>query len=235
MVTTEAELEDFVEEEKTTIEEIIVPKISEGDEEWTMYILGQLTNDELHDGFPTVDGLRRITEKLYGTIIESKTTILEVPDNNYTKCTASHELVVRKHGYLYDTTVNAVVDVRADQIDEPFKSFLVATADSRAEGKAYRRLLKLKVCSAEELNDKNDSDSNIAANPQQLLLIDHLCKRNDLNILKVIGKYGTFKDIEEMTKQTAKQIMKDISNYQNDKKEFSKSFVGYNSNWKKKK
>ena len=44
----------------------------EHDPEWSEYLLDQLSDSELINGAPTVDGLRRITEKCFGEIIGSK-------------------------------------------------------------------------------------------------------------------------------------------------------------------
>ena len=42
----------------------------DSDPEWSEYLLDQLADHELINGAPTVDGLRRITEKCFGEIVE---------------------------------------------------------------------------------------------------------------------------------------------------------------------
>ena len=46
------------------------------DSEWSEYLLDQLSDHELINGAPTVDGLRRITEKCFWEIVESKSSIV---------------------------------------------------------------------------------------------------------------------------------------------------------------
>ncbi len=222
---------DIVEEEtgQLEVEEKVRP--NDGDPKWTEYVLDKLENEELYEGFPTVDGLRRVTAEVFGTMIQSTTRLLEVPDIKCTKCTAEHTLVVNKFDGN-QVTVNAVVDVVKEYVQPPYNKFIVAMADSRAEGKAYRRLLKLKILSAEELQ-ADDEDTHVLIDPQVVIALTNLCKRQDLNVLKVVEKYGKYKSIDEVPKHVARTILKAISNHQNDKKEFSnKKFHGFDPNWK---
>lgn len=223
---------DVIEEEteQPEVEEKVRP--NDGDPKWTEYVLDKLEDEELYEGFPTVDGLRRVTEAVFGTVIQSTTDILEIPDENCAKCTAIHTLMVRKHRGLEIVTVNAAVDVVKKYVKPPYDKFIVAMADSRAEGKAYRRLLKLKILSAEELQ-ADDEDTHILIDPQVVIALSNLCKRQDLNVLEVVKKYGKFKNIDEVPKHVARTILKAISNHQNDKKEFSnKKFQGFDPDWK---
>ena len=200
---------------------------------WTQYVLDQLSLEELYNGFPTVDGLRRVTEEIFGNVTSSLTTLLEVPDKDCTKCTASHKLVVQKYNG-HEIIVNAVVDVIKSNTPKPFDKFIVATADSRAEGKAYRRLLKLKILSAEEMNNVIEEDTHTLVDPQVITAMANLCKKQDLNLLQIVKQFGgEYKSIDQMPKQVAMKICKIISNNQNDKKELSaKKFHGFDSNWK---
>ena len=80
-MTTKTEFEDMVENVvEDTVERSNTKKIpSEQDPEWSEYLLDQLSDSELINGAPTVDGLRRITQKCFGEIVESHTQIIETP------------------------------------------------------------------------------------------------------------------------------------------------------------
>lgn len=225
------ELDEFV-----TPDIPALPEIASFEPEWTEFVLSRLENDELHEGYPTVDGLRRVTEAVYGEIVDSQTNMLEIPDGNYTKCTAKHTLTVHKYATQRNVTVNAVIDVRKENTQSPFDKFLVATADSRAEGKAFRRLLKLKIVTAEELTEEEDDiDLNLLIKEEQILVIDNLCKRNNLNVMKVVNKYGKYKNIDEVPRGFVRKILKDITKYQNDKEIFTaKTYQNYVEGWKNK-
>ena len=47
--------------------------------EWNDYVLSLFTNEELVDGNPTVDGLRRVTELVLGKINKTHVDIVQCP------------------------------------------------------------------------------------------------------------------------------------------------------------
>ena len=66
-MNTQTEFEEMVEEVvEDTLETSKDKKIpSEQDPEWSEYLLDQLSDTELINGAPTVDGLRRINTKMF--------------------------------------------------------------------------------------------------------------------------------------------------------------------------
>ena len=91
--------------------------------------------------------------------------------------------------YSTDTiiTVDGCVDVKYQNIPHPFNQHLVSTADTRAEGKALRRALKLRV-TAEEVQQTSEDDVLAAEEnitDQQILAINQMCKRLDVNLVEV--------------------------------------------------
>ena len=148
---------DIYEEESTPVED--GPKRPhEYDPGWSEYILDNMSDNELIQGAPTVDGLRRATEKCFGEILQSKSEIVEVPTRQNNKCTIKHSLAIRKYSTENVIEVDGCVDVLYDKIPYPFNTHLVATADTRAEGKALRRALKIRVVTAEELQNQDEDD-----------------------------------------------------------------------------
>jgi hypothetical protein len=226
--------EDFVDEvvEDKPIEDNAEKKPRPTEPEWVEYVLDHLADHELSEGNPTTDGLRRVTEKIYGQILESDTDVLEIPKQPYTgKVTAKHTLVIEK----YDGTiikVSACVDVVGEKLPAPFNRHLVATACTKAEGKALRRALKIRVQTAEELTTENDEEfnTNEPINDQQIMAIKTLCKRNDVDLIKFVKAFShkpkTIKDVKNLE---GRLMINKLSGYQ--REGTPEELAGYDENW----
>ena len=235
--TTEFEdiVESVVEDEAEMMLEIERPK--EYDPEWSEYLLDQLSDNELINGAPTVDGLRRITEKCFGEIVESKSDIVETPTSqNNQRCTIRHTLTITKYRNTQTISVDGCVDVLYHKTPYPFKDHLVATADTRAEGKALRRALKIKVITAEELQNEDEQEilsSDEVVNDQQILAINQLCKRINISVSSfVTGEYNTTKKINDLRNLEARLLISKLSEFQRTPKDIPKSYIGYDDDWK---
>jgi len=207
------------------------------DVDWVDYILDQLADHELAQGNPTTDGLRRVAEKEFGQIVLSDTDILEIPDKALTgKVTAKHTLVFQRHDGKGTLRVSACVDVIGTKLPAPFNQHLVATACTRAEGKALRRALKIRVQTAEELmtaEDPEDDNGGDPINDQQLLAINQLCKRNNLNVVLVIKEVAkSMKKLVDVKNIQGRHILTNLAEYQRNQSTIDDSLVGYNENWK---
>lgn len=225
-------IKDMVEEvvEETTMD---VPKnIDPTDPKWVDFILDELADHELSDGNPTTDGLRRVTEKLYGEIIRSDTEILEVPKQKYTgKVTAKHTLVIRKFNGT-DIMVSACVDVLGDTLPAPFNKHLVATACTKAEGKALRRALKIRVQTAEELSSEADEEfsTDEPINDQQIVAIKTLCKRNNVDLEAFVrANSDNPKSIRDIKNLEGRLMIHKLSVFQ--REGTPEDLSGYNDNW----
>lgn len=220
------------------------PKIN--DIEWTDYVLGLLSDDEKISGNPTTDGLRRIFEiALECTIIGSTSNIVQSPSpENEKRATVVHNLtfVLNNPGdnssILNTRSVSGAADVYWGNCDKIYRNHPVAVAETRAEGRALKRGLKLrKVVAAEELakdiEDHPDHDTVNKITNNQVNFIDVLGKRLDVNIVKMIENLGyDYKNIYNIEHNQAVEISKLLSSYQQDMSKIKDSFKGYNSNWK---
>jgi hypothetical protein len=209
----------------------------EHDPEWSEYLLDQLSDSELINGAPTVDGLRRITEKCFGEIIGSKSEIIDTPTaQNNQRCTIKHTLTIAKYGTAHSIVVDGCVDVLYHKTPYPFKDHLVATADTRAEGKALRRALKIRVVTAEELQNEDEQEalsSDELVNDQQILAINQLCKRLDISVVPLVtGEYKKTKTITELRNLEARLLISKLSEFQRTPDDIPKTYIGYNENWK---
>ena len=233
----EGMVENFVDDkvEYTPNELSTHPK--EHDPEWSEYLLDQLSDSELINGAPTVDGLRRITEKCFGEIIGSKSEIIDTPTaQNNQRCTIKHTLTIAKYGTAHSIVVDGCVDVLYHKTPYPFKDHLVATADTRAEGKALRRALKIRVVTAEELQNEDEQEalsSDELVNDQQILAINQLCKRLDISVVPLVtGEYKKTKTIKELRNLEARLLISKLSEFQRTPDDIPKTYIGYNENWK---
>ena len=208
----------------------------EYDPGWSEYILDNMSDSELIQGAPTVDGLRRATEKCFGEILQSKSEIVEVPTRQNNKCTIKHSLTIRKYSTDSIIEVDGCVDVLYDKIPYPFNTHLVATADTRAEGKALRRALKIRVVTAEELQNQDEDDvmsSEEGMNDQQILALNQMCKRLDISVTNFVkAQYNKVKVINDVSNMEARVLIAQLSGFQRKPKSIDKKIKGYDDNWK---
>ena len=208
----------------------------EYDPGWSEYILDNMSDSELIQGAPTVDGLRRATEKCFGEILQSKSEIVEVPTRQNNKCTIKHSLTIRKYSTDSIIEVDGCVDVLYDKIPYPFNTHLVATADTRAEGKALRRALKIRVVTAEELQNQDEDDvmaSEEGMNDQQILALNQMCKRLNISVVKFVkSQYNEVKVINDVSNMEARDLIGQLSGFQRKPKAIEKKIKGNDDNWK---
>ena len=238
-------VEEIVEDEVQIKEAPKIPKPT--DPKWVEYVLDQLADHELISGAPTTDGLRRVTEKVFGEIVESDTEILEIPKLAFSgKASAKHTLRIRKYDNTREglakwdmgddlITVSACVDVLGERLPSPFNQHLVSTACTRAEGKALRRALKIRVQTAEELANSDDDDSKTLKEPindQQIVAIKTMCKRNNVDLIKFVRSYPNSDKVEsirEVKNLEGRLMINKLSSFQ--REGTPEEFVGYNDNW----
>lgn len=141
-----------------TLEEAIGAKY--GTPEWQDYVMSQFREDELVDGCPKCNGMRRIAQLVLGDIVSSKPTQVFVVGNDPRTVTVLYEVV-------FDWKLNTVVDYgNLGVLQNDFRTFggladcteektvygrhPAATAESKAEARALRKALALNVVTAEE-------------------------------------------------------------------------------------
>jgi len=204
------------------------------DPKWVDYVVDQLADHELIEGAPTTDGLRRVCEKVYGEILESDTEILEIPAKAYVgKVTAKHTLVIAKYGSEALIRVTACIDVLGENLPAPFNKHLVASACTKAEGKALRRAMKIRVQTHEELagnadDEKINTDSPI--NDQQIVAIKAMCKRNDVDLIKFVKQNSDDpKTIRDVKNLEGRLMINKLSGYQ--REGTPDDMARYNDNW----
>ena len=240
---------------EATKEEVILESVPVIDEEqkeltpnhigWTDYVLSLLSDDEKISGNPTTDGLRRIFEiALNCDLVESSSEIPQVPSpENEKRATVIHRLAY----YLKDAsipehsrfrTVSGSADVFWGNCDKVYRNYPVAVAETRAEGRALRRALKLrKVVAAEEmakdLEDHPDENSVSKISVNQINFIDIIAQRLNINVTNLIKTLAISEDnVYNISHENAVSIIKNLTSYQQDMNKIPTDLMGYQSHWK---
>lgn len=213
--------------------------------EWNEYVLGLLSEEEKIDGNPTTDGLRRIFEiALNCTIIDSSSVVVQTPDvSNEKRATVVHSLtyVLNDNSVteqIKTRSVNGAADVYWGNCDKIYRNHPVAVAETRAEGRALRRGLRLrKVVAAEELanNIEDDIDGHSVSkiSDNQINFIDTLGKRLDINISKMLVALSLdASKINNISHESAVSIIRELSAYQQNMDNIPEDIKGYESSWR---
>ena len=240
----EMEEEEVIMKENVTEE---VPPPSIDSPEWSDYVLSHFESDEMMDGSPTCDGLRRVTELLVGPITERRNNVIQAPGReNYgtstVACTVSVLNNIQGH-LLFQQIIREedAADVNKYNTQEPYHMHATATATTRAEARALRKILRLrKVIAAEELaDDKIINDYGDIWKPddqideEQISLLDIVCQRCNINLIEYVNSGEvTYKSIQEVNKNKASEMVQHLNNIQQGKSEKPVGVGEYDSNWR---
>ena len=248
MVESMFEIEDQQEEE---VEVEITPIY--GSQEWHEFIMSKFEKKELIDGNPTCAGLRRVAEDVLGSIIISRPSQVfpSTDQNGPGRATVVFEIVFDWMDSGQMRTFSDVADVWHGNTDDLYCAHPVATASTRAEGRALRKALKIRCLAAEELTRKKDVESivrsSIASNKSvdgewdgenpisnsQINFIDTKCKQLDINVLTFINSGSdSYESIDQVSKQKASKMLSVLNDYQNKKKNIPENVKGYDKNWR---
>ena len=239
------------EEKEKDKEEVDMTMPAYGSKEWNDYIMGKFESRELIDGNPICAGLRRVAEDVLGSIVSSRPLQVwpSTDVNGPGRATVVFEVVINWMDSGELRTFAEVADVWHGNTDDLFCAHPVATASTRAEGRALRKALKLRKLAAEELSKKDIVSivqQTIPAQPtdgdwnpeekisvQQISFIDNKCRQLDINVLSFVcsgdKKYGSIQDV---TKEKASSMLIALNKYQNGNMEIPEDIKVYDENWR---
>jgi hypothetical protein len=232
---------------ETTEDNILEKKIPTiADLDWTDYVLGLLSDDEKIAGNPTTDGLRRIFETVLNCrLISSTSSVVQSPSpENEKRATVIHSLAYCLNPTVQDlnglniVSVDGSADVYWGNCDKIYRNHPVAVAETRAEGRALRRALRLrKVVAAEELSkdieDHPDQNTVNKISNQQINFIDVLAQRLNINVVKLLEQNNMeTKNIYSLTHESAVDIIRLLSKYQQNIDSIPQDILGYSNEWK---
>lgn len=190
------------------------------DPEWHEWVMGQLQPDEMFDDKPTCDGLRRLCKRILGPIIRSyPSTISASPEY------AAVQYHIHILWNINDGCKGQIVEFAAaadSNLDNnsaaPFKFYPLAIAETRAEGRALRKVLGLrKVMTAEEASPLHEQDSDAPGRitSTQIRAIQNLCARLKINVTKFINcGSGKYANIEDIPFDVAALMVQQLNKYQ---------------------
>jgi len=242
---------DSIEEEEAKEVETTMPAY--GSQEWNDYVMEKFDRKDLIDGNPTCAGLRRVAEDVLGDIVSSRPSQVfpSTDENGPGRATVVFEVVINWMNSGELRTYADVADVWHGNTDDLFCAHPVATASTRAEGRALRKALKIRCLAAEELTRKKDVESivretvsagkttdgqwdeedNISA--AQIRFLDTKCKQLNIDVVKFINMGSeNYKSVEDIKKKIASKMLSMLNEFQTKNKETPKDIKGYDSNWR---
>lgn len=167
------------------------------DPDWTDYVISQLGEGEVYQGVkggktalhPTVPGLRRFVDSNFELISSEShsTSTIYTGNGNMPTVTVDHHLeVVPKKGF--PTRTSGVACAGPHNL-EPNFPYPAECAETRAEGRAYVKLLRLKVCTKEEVSDTNLKEFVLTSTISlvQIKQLEAACKPLNINLLKLLN------------------------------------------------
>lgn len=206
----------------TTIGSVVLEDIpAMTDPSWSDYVMRQFAEDEIFDGMPTVDGLRRVAELLIGEIVVAQAHSVAAPGNGNGRdlnCATAEFTVTFVNNEGTPKTYTEIADVTINNTDSEYKVYPSAMAATRAEGRAYRKALKLKrVVAAEEVKEvaAEEVDASAKIKESQVRFLNILCKKNNINLMKFINSKGSnYKHVNDVPLVNAERMFSVLSEYQ---------------------
>ena len=214
--------------------------------EWNEYVMSMFTEKELYDGNPLVAGLRRVAELVIGPIVFSGPTQVFPPqrDDHHGRAT-----VVFTVEFDNGMRFSDVADCWEGNTDDMFCAYAVATASTRAEGRALRKALRIKAVAAEEMTkketakivrdlstkkDRSDGGYNEDSrmSDAQYNFIDVKCKQLNVNGGELFKQIFSVDNKRKVSKKVASDIIDKLNEYQRDKSNIPEAILGYTQEWR---
>lgn len=218
------------------VDEVQAPEM--GSKEWSDYVISLLYEEEIQDGAPKVDGLRRVAQVLLGPICDSVTRTVKAPNpaNNDWCSTVEHNVTFlwMRRDVLYGREVrfSGVADCNQKNTPAKFLAHSSSTAESKAESKALRKALRLKnIISAEEkMEGEVETPSKI--NATQLKAMEVVSEKANIDVGKLISTLFKGRKVDDLVSEEATQVMKQLSEYNQNRDGIPEEFRGYSKNWR---
>jgi len=218
-------------DDETTSSEPAPPSM--GDYEWHNYAMSHFHKDELMDGNPSVDGMRRVCELLVGTILETHTNVVGTPnEGNQYRASVVVSIVIDDSDNV--KRFDGAADAFSGNAEPEYARHALALAETRAEGRALKRALRLrKVVSAEEIVDSSKIENVVVGGPNKIVdtqvnFVDLLAKNGNINVEKLVKSlYNEVGNIRQLTYDQATALCTKLSEYRNKPDSVPEDVKGY--------
>ena len=239
------ELEDDIIDKQEEIETEKENNPTMQDIGWENFVMTQFEGTELDQGRPKVHGLRRVVRLLLGSIASSTAHIVQCPTmENGQRATVEYTVKVWQTKNLDRGDMPHMVEYTdvSDAWNEnvnglEFARHPSATASTRSEGRALRKLLNLSTPAAEEIATiPMDEDAlNGTVSEGQVTRIDLKCEELNINVMKFInsGK-NKYVDIKDVPYVKAQAMCKRLGEFHRQQRDIPEMIKGYDVDWNKK-
>jgi hypothetical protein len=240
------ELETPIDRDTNTIDVIDDGAPSVTDPSWNDYVMSKFTEKELYGGNPLVNGLRRVAELVIGPIVCSGPTQVFPPqrDDHHGRATVVFT-VEFENGMKY----SEVADCWEGNTDDMFCAYAIATASTRAEGRALRKALRIRAVAAEEMTKKDTAkivrelsakkdvsdggyDDSSRMSDAQHNFIDVKCRQIGVNGALLFKTVFNVDNNRKISKKVASDIIDTLNDYQQDKTTIPEAILGYVEEWR---
>lgn len=212
--------------------------------EWSDYVLSLFQQDELvecegGEKRPNIHGLRRVSQKIFGEMLENHAEVIESPNAQNGWCaTVKSTVIFYDDVSMRERKFSDVADVSTKNCEEKFARHASSTAATKAEARALRKLLQLKFISSEESTPSSLPEFNVSAdkiNDVQIQALDMLCKRYNVNVVELVNigeqHYNNIRQVSETTAHRMLSILNEDSKRQ-ELLNNNSNLVGYQESWK---
>ena len=216
------------------------------DPKWNDYVMSMFTEKEMYNGNPLVNGLRRVAEVVLGPIVYSGPTQVFPPqrDDHHGRAT-----VVFTVEFQNGMRFSEVADCWEGNTDDMFCAYAIATASTRAEGRALRKALRIKAVAAEEMTKKDTAkivrelsakkessdggyDDSSRMSDAQSNFIDVKCRQLNVNGAILLSAVFNVNSSRKISKKVASDIIDRLNTYQQDKSSIPEEVIGYIEEWR---
>lgn len=214
-------------------------QVSYSDPGWNDYVMAHFLPTELYNGkYPTLNGMRRVTELLLGQVVSSKPIILNssLDDSTNGRAYCVYEIQINNFlGSRHFRTYCGAADSFGGNTDKTYAIYPVAIAEGRAEARAYRKALLLTTVAAEEIKGNEKSFESVLPDEKkedeynekeplshgQKVALGVKCSQLKINKDSFFELYAkeNGKEVAKLNKQDGINLMKELTTYANQTKE----------------
>lgn len=219
------------------------------DPKWSDYVLSQLAEDEKQGDYPKTDGLRRLVNLLIGPIIRTDVEVVNCPsygqaNHNDNTSTIKVSLQIHDKELNRDIVYSSCADASTIGMEAPYSYYLSAIAETRAEGRAYRKVLGLKnIITADEAPREPKSgvntgpvgvsapltDDKVRITKAQIQWLKKECESKDINVQKFLSSVLSreLTTIGDVLRSEARNLGEQVSNFKKEGAVIPASYKGF--------